>query len=97
MMTTFERRQHILLQLRKQLNVRVNELAKSLNVTEATIRNDLIALEEARQLVRVRGGAALTNQHQIQNPTFIARTQEHIVEKQRIARWAADMIKNGDS
>jgi len=58
-MTTFERRQTILRLLQEQTSVHVTELARLLDVSEGTIRNDLTALEESRLVVRVRGGAVL--------------------------------------
>ena len=56
-MTTYERRQSVLDLLRKQPGLRVPEIAKALNVSEGTVRNDLNALEEEGRLKRVHGGA----------------------------------------
>lgn len=96
-MTTFERRQRILSLLREQPGVRVTELARLLGVSQGTIRNDLEFLEEAEQLTRVRGGAVLSNSHLIRSPAFEARARINVAAKQRIARWAADMVEDGDS
>ncbi len=96
-MTTFERRQRILALLREQSNVTVTELAKMLAVSEGTIRNDLTALDEAQQLMRVRGGAVMRDNHQVQTPALAAKARVNATAKQRIARWAADMVEDGDS
>lgn len=96
-MTTFERRQRILGLLREQPGVKVTELARLLGVSEGTIRNDLTALEEEAHLTRVRGGAVLNDSHSIRNPAFEARARVNAAAKQRIARWAADMVADGDS
>jgi len=95
--TTFERRQQILRLLRDQSGIKVTELARRLNVSEGTIRNDLSALEKAGQLTRVRGGAVLRDGHRFISSSFSARAQVNTAAKQRIARWAADMVEDGDS
>jgi ribose transport system substrate-binding protein len=96
-MTTFERRQRILALLREQSGLKVTELAKLLGVSEGTIRNDLDALNKARQLTRVRGGAVPIDDYQIPAPTLPDRARVNATAKQRIARWAADMVEDGDS
>jgi ribose transport system substrate-binding protein len=96
-MTTFERRQRILRLLREQSGIKVTELAQRLKVSEGTIRNDLSALENAGQLTRVRGGAVLRDTPQFISTSFENRAQENAAAKQRIARWAADMVEDGDS
>lgn len=96
-MTTFERRQRILALLREQSGVKVTELATLLNVSEGTIRNDLTALEEADQLRRVRGGAVPKESVEPASPSLPDRARLNAPAKQRMARWAADMVQNGDS
>ena len=58
-MTTYERRQSLMDLLRKQPGLRVPEIARTLGVSEGTVRNDLNALEEDGHLTRVHGGAVL--------------------------------------
>jgi len=96
-MTTFERRQQILTLLREQSGLKVTELAKLLSVSEGTIRNDLNALERAQQLTRVRGGAVVKDDYRTLASTLPKRAQINASAKQQIARWAADMIEDGDS
>lgn len=95
-MTTFERRQTILRLLREQPGIKVARLADLLEVSEGTIRNDLNALEDEQKLKRVRGGAIL-----LEVPKFAAATQQqslvNVEAKQRIARWAAEKIIDGDA
>ncbi|MFC1976608.1 DeoR/GlpR family DNA-binding transcription regulator, partial [Chloroflexota bacterium] len=97
MTTTFERRQQILKLLQKQSSAKVSELAELLRVSEATIRKDLTALDEAQQLTRVRGGAALSDVNQTYNPVLTAKAKVNAIAKQHIARWAATMVEDGDS
>jgi ribose transport system substrate-binding protein len=97
MTTTFERRQQIVELLQKQSSAKVSDLAKFLQVSEATIRKDLTALDRAQQLTRVRGGAAVVESNHTYNPILAARARVNTTAKQRIARWAADMVEDGDS
>ncbi len=97
MTTTFERRQRILVLPRQQGGVKVTDLAKSLEVSEGTVRNDLTALEEAHQLIRVRGGAIPRDGQQPPISPLPERARVNALAKQRIARWAADMVQDGDS
>lgn len=96
-MTTHERRQTLLEMLRNQPGLRVRELAKGLNVSQGTIRNDLNALEEQGRLKRVHGGAVLRDQEQFQNNSFLRRYRQNPAAKQAIAHQAAALINDGDS
>lgn len=96
-MTTYERRQSLLEVLRNQPGLRVPELAKTLDVSEGTVRNDLNALEEEGRLKRVHGGAVLNNQGEFQNNSFVRRYKENVAAKLAIAREAALLVKDGDS
>lgn len=96
-MTTFERRQRILAILREQSSVKVTELAKLLEVSEGTIRSDLIELDEEQMLLRVRGGAVLKEDFPAISPVLPGRVRLNASAKQRIARWAAEMVEDGDS
>jgi ribose transport system substrate-binding protein len=97
MITTFERRQRILALLSDQAGVKVTDLARLLSVSEGTVRNDLTALEEAEQLVRVRGGAVPKENSQPLAFLLPDRARVNAPAKQRIGRWAADMVEDGDS
>lgn len=96
-MTAYERRQSILELLRKQPGLRVPDIAKSLEVSEGTVRNDLNALENEGSLVRVHGGAVLNQQTENFNAGFNIRHQEHAHEKETIAKKAAMLVADGDS
>ncbi|MCI0609259.1 MAG: DeoR/GlpR family DNA-binding transcription regulator [Anaerolineae bacterium] len=95
--TTYERRQSLLETLRKQPGLRVLELAKALDVSEGTVRNDLNALEEEGRLKRVHGGAVLNDNDQFQNNSFKLRFQKNSATKLAIALKAAELVKDGDS
>jgi len=95
-LTTFERQQRLLDIIRKQPGIRVPEIARTLDVSEGTIRNDLRALSKAGQLTRVRGGAIADGQR-LSSPAFTARARVSEEAKRRIARWAAELVEDGDT
>jgi DeoR/GlpR family transcriptional regulator of sugar metabolism len=96
-LTTFERRQRILALLRQQPGLRVAEIATLLTVSEGTVRNDLNALADARQLIRVRGGGVPADEAIFRSPAFAARARINDTAKQCIARWASQWVEDGDS
>lgn len=96
-MTTYERRQSLIEILRKQPGLRVPELAKVLDVSEGTVRNDLNALEDEGRLKRVHGGAVLSDYDQFQNNSFLRRYNNNVAAKLAIAREAATLVNDGDS
>lgn len=96
-MTAFERRHMLIEMLRQQPGLRVPELARMLNVSEGTIRNDLNALEAEGRLKRVHGGAVLTEQNQFENYSFVRRYNQNVAAKLAIAREAAFLVNDGDS
>ena len=96
-MTTYERRQLLLGLLRKQPGQRVPELATVLKISEGTVRNDLNALEADGLLMRVHGGAVLSEQTKSFNADFNIRHQEHGAEKDIIAAKAVALVSDGDS
>ena len=83
--------------IQKQPGVRVPEIARLLGVSEGTVRNDLRALSESKQLKRVRGGAVVGSAPRGESPAFSARARIKASAKQRMARWAADLVEDGDS
>ncbi|MBE2220909.1 MAG: substrate-binding domain-containing protein [Anaerolineae bacterium] len=97
MLTTFERRQTILRLLKEQPGIKVTRLAEILDVSEGTIRNDLTTLESEQKLERVRGGAVLANQLELDNPFLTSAPIDNAPTKRRIAHWAAEMVEDGDA
>ena len=95
-MTTFERRFRLLDILREQPGIRVPELARLLEVSEGTIRNDLRALAANGQLTRVWGGGIPVDERSV-SPAYTARAQMNQPAKKYIAREAAGLVAEGDS
>lgn len=111
-MIAFERRQLILRLLHEQPGITVPALAKELQVSEGTIRNDLDALEGEEKVQRVRGGAVLigppptsggpgTNgQAAGRGPvpgSLPAKMEVSAQAKKRIARWASNLVERGET
>ena len=69
----------------------VNELAEKLNTSNVTIRKDLEYLSEKGILRRERGYALLKNKDDINY-----RMAFHFLEKQKIARAAAELVNDGE-
>jgi len=95
--TTFDRRKRLLALLHERPGIRVTEIAQTLDVSEGTIRNDLKALAEAKQLIRVRGGAVVTDDLSPRSPAFATRAKTNEAAKHCIARCAAGLVQDGDS
>ncbi|NPV54167.1 MAG: DeoR/GlpR transcriptional regulator [Firmicutes bacterium] len=91
-----ERRMKILEMLEEKQSVTTSELSQELNVSEMTIRRDLDYLDKTFALKRTYGGAVSkfsTNG----TPLLALRLHIHAEEKKRIAKRAAQMVKDGES
>lgn len=96
-MLTQERYQIILDRLNTYGAVTVAELAAELDASESTIRRDLNALAKAGKLRKVFGGATSVKRMSGVDETRVsARELTMRAEKQRIARYAAELVQDGD-
>ncbi|MGO8692598.1 MAG: DeoR/GlpR family DNA-binding transcription regulator [Rectinemataceae bacterium] len=86
-----ERERTILKILSEQGTLSVSSLSRDLGVSEVTVRSDLKALEERGYLNRSRGGA-----YPALHQSILERQSLRIVEKNRIAKAAAELIRDGD-
>jgi DeoR/GlpR family transcriptional regulator of sugar metabolism len=68
-----------------------------MGVSEGTIRNDLRALDESGQLMRVRGGGVPFDEQISRSQTFATRATTHRMAKQCIARQSATLVQDNDS
>ncbi|GAA1901405.1 DeoR/GlpR family DNA-binding transcription regulator [Arthrobacter gandavensis] len=92
-----QRQQRIIDRLNSDGQVRVNELAAALGVSDMTIRRDLTELEGRGALVKVHGGATLEAAATSLEPGFAAKLQRESAEKAAIAGLALKMIRPGMS
>jgi ribose transport system substrate-binding protein len=74
----------------------VASLARQLNVSEVTIRNDLSALEDEQKVTRIHGGAILTTER-TRAESFEERSAINQGKKLWIARRAAELVENYDT
>ncbi|MEV6738246.1 DeoR/GlpR family DNA-binding transcription regulator [Streptomyces sp. NPDC051104] len=89
-----ERRHQLILRvLRSGGPASVTDLSEQLGVSPATIRRDLVKLEEDGLLTRVHGGAVVEEGDQ----PFAEVAEVRVSEKDAIAAHAAEMITDGQS
>ncbi|MDR1443309.1 MAG: DeoR/GlpR family DNA-binding transcription regulator [Treponema sp.] len=95
---TEERQQKIIEHINRKGRVKVEELSGFFNVTEMTIRRDLLALEKQELLYRAHGGAIKREKRSIwQMSSLQTRLCQNEEEKERIAQCVAQMILDGES
>ncbi|MGA8268466.1 MAG: DeoR/GlpR family DNA-binding transcription regulator [Candidatus Acidiferrales bacterium] len=92
-----ERRFRIREILSRERTVSASELIRTLDVTAATIRRDLAALEKEGVLVRSHGGAVSRASSTNFQPSYEALGRSHRAEKQAIAREAERLILDGET
>lgn len=90
-----ERRSQIAQMVREQGKVFVSDLVKKYNLTETSIRRDLILLEEERRLKRIHGGAVSISGN-FRTDTFAEKEKLQIKAKDSIGKFAARMVNRGD-
>ncbi len=76
--------------------VTVDDLVKVVAASPATIRRDLVKLDEQGVITRTHGGVSL-NRFVANQPTTNEKMLRSIREKQNIADAATEMVKAGDS
>jgi DeoR/GlpR family transcriptional regulator of sugar metabolism len=88
------RHEMILRAVRSEGSATISGLAESLGVSIATVRRDLVQLDEEGLLKRVYGGAASVEDH---DEPFADVAAVRVDEKDAIARRCADLIKDGET
>jgi DeoR family transcriptional regulator, fructose operon transcriptional repressor len=91
-----ERQQRIRQLALHQGVLRIPELAETFSVSEMTIRRDLELLEQSGHIERTFGGA-LTTEQTASESSYLVRLHTHTGQKQAIARYAATLVKDGDT
>ena len=95
-MFAIERQNEIFAIIKERKSVSVNELAKELFVSPATIRRDLNAMEKTGLVRRSHGGAIITGGSSDES-SILLREQENVPEKKEIASVAIRFVKNNCS
>ena len=73
----------------------VNDIIRRFNVTPATIRRDLVSLENQGNIVRTHGFARLKSFTSV--PNYTARNDVFFSEKEAIGKVAATLVQDKDS
>jgi DeoR family transcriptional regulator, fructose operon transcriptional repressor len=99
MITRPEERYHFILQqISNRKTIGIGELARDLEVSEMTVRRDLMNLEKKGLLKRSRGGATSISAQLLDDLyTWETRSQHLVEQKVAIARAAESMVRDGDS
>ncbi len=90
-----ERRSQIVQRVTENGRVSVSDLVKTYNVTETSIRRDLILLEADQRLKRIHGGA-VSIPGNFRTDTFVEKAKLQIKAKECIGKAAVGMINQGD-
>jgi len=85
--------QLIMSALSAQGECRTSELAQRFQLSENTIRRDLLELEERGLLLRVHGGAVLVDQ----DAAYATRLEHSLPQKRAIGQAAATLIESGQN
>ncbi len=96
-MNSLEQRQKFILEeIEKRGSVSVLKLAETLDVSDMTIRRDLTELEKVGLVRRIHGGA-MNARGRGYEPPLALRSTENKAIKERIGRYAAEFVAEGDS
>ena len=94
-LSALDRREEIVRLVDEAQRVGVSDLTTRFGVTDASIRRDLILLEEAGRLRRVHGGA-VSRAAKIGAGTYATKLRINREEKARIANAAARLVHPGE-
>ena len=92
-----DREQKILNILNEKNSIRNNELSKLLYVSVSTLRRDLEKLEDKNLIIREHGMCKLNHSLHDEKYFYHLREQQGNVAKNKIAKQAVNMIKDGDN
>lgn len=92
-----ERLDEIAKLVNKKGTIRTNEIVEGLNVSDMTVRRDLIELENKGILTKIHGGARSNSTFQYKEISHKEKHTRQIAEKRFIAKKAASLIEDGDT
>ena len=93
------RHERLLLILNKQPQINLVELGQILAVSPRTLRRDIKTLAVEGHAITIRGNVVLFDRPEspCQENSFSLRLRNNVNAKRAIARWAADLVKDGDT
>lgn len=92
-----KRKENILKLLKNKQTVKVSELSRKFDVSQATIRRDLSELEEEGKILRTHGGAMYRSYNRGLELSVEEKADKYFEEKSVIGKKAAEFIQNGDT
>lgn len=93
-----QKRHQLLLELfNRQGSLQVSDVSQMLGMSELTIRRDFDILEKKGYIVRFHGGAKLVSSLAETTPVFENKGTMNQIQKQQIARIAAQFIQDKDT
>lgn len=92
-----ERLEEITRLVNQKGTIRVSDIVKLLNVTDMTVRRDLVELEEQGILTKIHGGARSNKAFQYREYSHAEKHIQNKEAKQAIASKAAQLIEDGDT
>src|SRR5699024_9836258 len=92
-----QRHRHIVEALESAASVSTIELARTLRVSQETIRRDLIQLEQHGALRRVYGGAVTLHRQRSSEPPFAQRSAINAEAKRVVGEVAAQLVRPGQT
>jgi len=90
------RQSKILDLIEKNGRISITEIKKLFNVSEMTVRRDLIILEQQGYVTRIHGGVLAKRKLFFDN-SFSQKERQHVAEKKAIAQKAVELVKPGDN
>ncbi|HDT8107498.1 TPA: DeoR/GlpR transcriptional regulator [Enterococcus faecalis] len=96
-MNKAERHAEISRLVHKKGTIRISDIVNSLNVTDMTVRRDLVELEEQGVLTKIHGGARSNKAFHYREFSHEEKHVQHIEEKRQIAKKAVEIIEEGDT
>src|SRR5690625_1604113 len=94
-MLTTERHAIIIQLLKEKQTITLQDIIDATPASESTIRRDLTDLEKQGKLVRIHGGATIS-ERKLQELTFSEKSTKNLQEKVSLAKYAASIIQKED-
>lgn len=92
----YERLDEIARRVHEKGTIRIQDIVDDLNVSDMTVRRDLIELEEQGVLTKIHGGARSNAAFQYKEMSHNEKHTKQIEEKKMIAKKAAELIEDGN-
>lgn len=93
----YERLDEIARRVHEKGTIRIQDIVDDLNVSDMTVRRDLIELEEQGVLTKIHGGARSNAAFQYKEMSHNEKHTQQIEEKKEIAKKAAKLIEEGNN